>query len=254
MRVSKEEFLLINFFMDFLILALSGRGIWFLSGLRLALSAMFASAYAYIDARFRLGAAGAVLSLFTMLLIAYPVSDRRLFLRGSVTFVTAMLMMGGTMGVFAKKGHGSLEACLMGAASGTIAVMMSKAVFPANFQTKRVHLRSTLVSCTVEFSAIVDTGNLLTEPISALPVVIADQKALGRAFSEAAKSVQAFREVEYTTVSGTGRIRCIRPDRMDIRKNGKWVRAPDMWLGVYPGAFPTGVHALAPAICAQRVR
>ena len=47
-------------------------------------------------------------------------------------------------------------------------------------------------------------------------------------------------------IGGLGVIECLRTDRMEVNFSGKWRKAPDMWLGLYPGVMRGGVHALAP--------
>ena len=95
---------------------------------------------------------------------------------------------------------------------------------------------------TARFAACVDTGNRLTEPFSGQPVLIASQKLLRRVLPEA-----GFRRVAYGSVGGGGTLRCFRPERIYIDRNGRRLRAPDAWIAVYPERLPGPAQALAPA-------
>lgn len=248
MRVSIEEYLLINFLMDALILMLTVRGTYFINPVRIFAAAALASAYALMDAyrgySFYLDAC----ALAVMLLAAFPWTGFGRFLRSCVVFIAGSFLMSGCVRFFLLRGCGTLLSGAAGVISAILAVSAAKGVLFEALSDSSVLVSVRIGSAVSRFTAIIDTGNLLKEPLSALPVLIADRKALGRAFHVQALSMPSPREVEYASVSGIGRLKCIRADSVQIRRRGKWVRAPDVWLGVHPGEMPGGVHALAPGV------
>lgn len=252
MRVSIEEYLLINFLMDALILMLTVRGTYFINPARIFAAAALASGYALMDAyrgySFPLDAC----ALVVMLLTALPWENPGRFLRSCLVFVAGSFLMSGCVRFFLLRGAGTLLSGAAGAICASLGVAAAKGVLFEARPELSVLVRVRIGSVVSRFTAIVDTGNLLKEPLSALPVLIADRKALGRALHGEALSMPLLREVEYASVSGIGRLKCIRADSVQIRRRGKWVRAPDVWLGVHPGVMSGGVHALAPGVFNSR--
>lgn len=107
----------------------------------------------------------------------------------------------------------------------------------------------------VRFRALVDTGNRLHEPISGLPVMIVEEKALRRALPDgldahtaAQKLPAGWRLVRYGVLGSAGTMACFRPQRLLVSYGGKWLLAPDIWVAVYPGRIPGQVAALAPTV------
>ena len=101
------------------------------------------------------------------------------------------------------------------------------------------------------FTALIDTGNRLREPISGLPVMIVEQKRIDRLLPYGFSGEEArvgFRRVAYGGVGGNGYLSVFRPDELLVNYSTGWMRAPAIWIGVYPGRLPGGVCALAPAL------
>lgn len=101
------------------------------------------------------------------------------------------------------------------------------------------------------FTALIDTGNRLHEPISGLPVMIVEQRRIERllpyGFCEG-EAHEGFRRVAYGGMGGNGYLSAFRPDELLVNYSSGWMRAPAIWIGVYPGRMPGGVCALAPAL------
>lgn len=251
MRVCIEEFVLINFCMDFTIILLSARGLWFLSIPRIALASFAVSVYALWDQTAHLPWWMDALSFWLMSVISYPLRDISLFMNGAVVCMFAFLVMGACTSLFMRYMEATLASYAAGLLAGAAFILLAKSALNTTSQVQRVFMKVTYGAFKAEFSAIVDTGNLLKEPISALPVLIADECALGKRLYEAAGAAEKQRLVEYTAVSGIGRLRLVRADKMEILRRGRWKRAPDMWLGVKDGNTLSSVHALAPRVCAR---
>lgn len=248
MRISIEEYLLINFLMDFLFLYQAARGVWFFRAKRLLLASLLLSAYALLH---QLIALPTVLHAFMFaigMLIAFPFGDRRLFMRAVFLSAIGILVFGSTVRMCLSIGRGTLFAGASGALAGGISMSALKAVSRKEISGCSARFRVRFKEETAEFTAIIDTGNLLREPLSALPVLIADGDALGRRFTERAYKEAVFREAAFASVGGVGQMQCLQADEIIMNVSGKWERAPDMWLGLYPGRMSGSVHALAPPI------
>lgn len=102
----------------------------------------------------------------------------------------------------------------------------------------RLHGRS------VRFQALIDTGNRLREPMSGLPVLIAESSLLEDLIRDA--DGLPSRSVAFGGLGGGGTVRCFRPDEILIRRRERMVRAPAAWVAVYPGRIPGPARALAP--------
>ena len=254
MRVSIEEYFLINFLMDFLFLYQAARGTWFFHAKRLMLASLFLSAYALLQAMLPLPAA---LHAFTFVIaasIAFPLRDRRLFIRAVFLSAVGLLVFGSAVRMCLSLGGGTLMSGVSGALSGFVCMAALKAVYQKQVSGHSARFRVRFKDETAEFTAIIDTGNLLREPLSALPVLIADDEALGKRFANKAHREAYFREAAFASVGGEGQMKCLRADEIIMNVSGKWERAPDMWLGLYPGRMRGSVHALAPPTACGKVR
>lgn len=97
------------------------------------------------------------------------------------------------------------------------------------------------------FEALIDTGNRVREPLSGMPVLIAEQELL-----EALLPLVKCRRVPFAGLGGSGSLRAFQPDVLRFRSGGKWRDAPGIWLAAYPQPMAGRVHALAPAAFALR--
>ena len=95
---------------------------------------------------------------------------------------------------------------------------------------------------TARFTACLDTGNRLREPLSGQPVLVANAALLKPVLPDS-----GFRAVAYGSVGGGGTLPCFRPERLYIWENGRRRRAPEAWIAVYPRRLPGAYQALAPA-------
>lgn len=101
----------------------------------------------------------------------------------------------------------------------------------------------------VHLEALVDTGNCLREPLSHLPVLVAEEALLAPLLPSDYGHTplpRGFRMVQYGGVGGSGQMLCFLPDEIRSLRQGKWKRAPDMWVALYPGKLPGRARALAP--------
>jgi len=245
LQICAEAFLIRNFLMDFLLLMLAARGSRFISPIRLMAASVFGAVYALFSVMNAFSILLDTLCACCMLVIAFPVFPLSLFFHSALSFLIFALLSGSTVrltGGFAEKD----AALFMGAVLLFWTAAFLKGAYRHRKRLNMVRMRITYLNRKAEFTAIVDTGNLLREPISALPVMIADERALGKDFVKCVSSDRDTRRVSFATVGGEGSILCLKAHGMYIYRKNRWVNAPDMWLGVLPGKIRSGVHALVP--------
>jgi len=95
----------------------------------------------------------------------------------------------------------------------------------------------------VTLDAIIDTGNLLSEPFSGLPVIVAERDALLRVLPEGFDSFgstgkeaapSGIRVIPYSGVGGGGMMTAFRPSRITARLPGGKPVTADAYIGVLP--------------------
>ena len=176
-------------------------------------------------------------------------------LRAVSALVSVSLFMGGAQMLAANLFGSGFASAATGALAGALMYIWLGRVRQARMQTWDVQLFLRTKNGCVRFRALVDTGNRLSEPVSGLPVMIVEERAIRRALpegfdaQEAARNVpRGWRLVSYGVLGGAGRMACFRPDRLLVRYGERWLLAPDIWVAVYPGRIPGQVAALAPTV------
>ena len=91
------------------------------------------------------------------------------------------------------------------------------------------------------FPALIDTGNRLREPLSGLPVLIAEARVLRDILPPG-----GYRTLSFGGLGGVGRMACFRPDAVWIGRGAARRRGPDIWVAVSPAPLPGLCQALAP--------
>ena len=249
MEVSVEGYLAANFLFDFFLLCLSARGTWFLQLERLAPAALLGALSALAFEALALPGAAAFGALIPMCLLAYPLTDGRRFLTASVRVLLYAFVLAGAMEAVGRLGAGRAVQTLVGMAAAWAVDALSRQLRP---ERDTVQLRVWCAGRWKRFAALVDTGNLLREPLSALPVLIVDEAALGRQAYGTLAAQAGLRTAAFRTVGGNGELACVRPERLEVRVGERWRLAPDLWIGLYPGRLRGNVHALAPGVLGQK--
>lgn len=154
------------------------------------------------------------------------------------------LLLGGTgaglMYMLGASGY-SPFAALITAVLGTTVLMFLTAQRNQHDVSPMVQLTVVCGSRAVRFSAVVDTGNVLAEPLSNLPVIVAEKAALC-----GLEEGRSMRCVPFASVGGEGRLYAFLPDR--IRIDG---REYDACIAVYDGSLCPEGHALIPGRCME---
>ena len=242
MQHSLEAYFLINLVVDTALLATIARANECGRLRRILLCGILSASYAVltecVSGRLRHPLIQFLLLVILSILLC---GDADLYRWGSLSvqlFGGAMML--GSMGSFLSA-HRPLMPIMLGTGIFFLGVMLN--LHNRRMISWEVTVILSLCGRTVHFRALIDTGNRLHEPISGLPVLIAESSLL-QDFLCALHI--PFRSVAFGGVGGSGVVRCFRPDAVLIRRGDRLVRAPDVWVAVYPGKFPGASRALAP--------
>ncbi len=252
MVVSIEWFVLQNLSMDALILVLAAR----LAGVRVgwarvAGGALLGCGYAvcaYLPwGRGLLGLlprTAACAGMTLVLCMGRYVSNWRRTLRAFGFVWLSTLLMGGTgagvMYLLGAAGYGPTAALGTAAVGGGMIVLLTcqrnrRAGSPVCMLSIQMGGRR------VRFPAAVDTGNVLVEPLSNLPVIVVEKRAL-----RGMEAARPHREVPFASVGGQGVLYAYFPDRVWV--DGREVEA---MIAVYEGTLCMEGYGLIPGRCAS---
>ncbi len=234
MRISIEWFLLDNTLMNLCVLLLAAA----LSGLRIRLSLAIGLSF--------IGGVFALLSLWLFPVLLTPVPKLlfacvlafglradgwRAYVRGLLCVLLCALLLGGLMLLLTSLlGQGEVSGFKNGALVGTVetrAALLAitlAALMPRILRALRnaartgslhVPLRFTLDGAELEIDALIDTGNLLNEPVTGLPVVLVCATA------GMTKQAEGY-PVRYCGVNGEGFLYARRAQSAKICIDGTW--------------------------------
>ena len=252
-----EAYWLLNFLWDALLMALAARSLGFWRLRPVLVSAALGATLACLSGRLSWAVAALaplLMSLAASLRLAAPWRQAASGIRRApalaLRFLLASALAGGISSLIQRiLGGWSLSS--LGASMALCAVSMGlvlrRQAAPVPPETLR--LRLLWRRRAVEFPALVDTGNRLREPLSGLPVLVAEEGLLRPLLPpgcDPAALPRGFRLVGYGGVGGSGRMPCFRPDRIQALRRGAWRDAPDAWVALYPGKLPGRARALAP--------
>lgn len=99
----------------------------------------------------------------------------------------------------------------------------------------------------VSLTALVDTGNLLRDPVTCLPVIVVSRRAVQRLLPLPAPGElpPGMRLISVRTVAGPSLMPVFRPQMIHLLQNGVWRRVHAM-VGLSPDGYD-GIQALVPA-------
>lgn len=259
MPVSVEAYVLTNLVMDFLAASVLARSLGRVRWGRVTLAAALGAAYATLAQLPALGALRSPLAVAASAVALAAVALAPDSVRGAVTRGMALLAGGVFLGGVQLAAVRMLPSSpvisfLVGAALGACALMCVLAMRRRRLVTWEVRVLLSALGGQARFTALIDTGNRLREPLSGLPVLICERSVLRGVLPpdydalDASQTPPGFRMVGYGALGGGGRMRCFRPDICMVDYGNGFLRSPDLWVAVYPGKMPGGVHALAPPI------
>lgn len=241
--MSIELFLLVNALADAALLGATARALGLLRWGRVLAASLLCTLYAVLAAACPRPFAAIPLQLMLLAVVSRMIAWRcppRVWLRAAAFLAGGALIAGGAslVPVVALRGPNALPCALLGAA--LLALMLAaRRPLRGNWQ---VRLRVEVAGRTARFPALIDTGNRLREPLSGLPVLIAEQRLLDAALPDS-----GWRELRYGAVGGGGRMSCFKPSALWIERGRRLTRAPEVWIALSPGQLPGCACALAPS-------
>ena len=181
---------------------------------------------------------------------AYPRLSVPMGLRlGGYTLLTGLLLSG-VCALAWRQGVEALAAIPLG---GAVIAFFSVALkAPPGTNARCAQVEIALRGTTLRLCAMLDTGNLLTDPVSGLPVIVCSRRALlplipfaAFALEEEGALPQGFRLLSVRTCAGRGMMLCFRPDGLRLERDGAWQPCQAM-VGIAPAPYD-GMQALVPA-------
>lgn len=255
MSVSVEAYFCVNFLMNALAISAIARSLGRVHWARVFSASGLGAVYAVLaqlkPLRF-LGHWALVPCVAAILaFIALPFSSTKRYLGGVAALLGGGVFLGGIqLGLRNLFPPLSFPTFILGAVLGTLALTSFFSARRRKLVTWEVQVLLSFRGGQARFRALVDTGNRLREPFSGLPVMIVEQALLKDVLPSDwnLSLLPGFREVGYGALGGCGKLRCFRPEILLVNYGNGYLRAPDVWIAVYPGALSGSVRALAPPI------
>lgn len=177
-------------------------------------------------------------------LLAYPDVPRRLHLRMAAAGIALSIWLTGVMRLISPLMlPGTLQLLLGCALLAFFAHISSRTTAPPRCISVelRLGLRQTALT------ALVDSGNLLRDAVTGLPVIVISRRAASRlmALPSGDALLPGMRLMNVRTISGTALMTILRPDSVRILTGGEWQEAQAL-IGLSPDGYD-GFQALVPA-------
>lgn len=257
---------LINFSLDFLCLFLTDR---ILNGkgklILLVLGALIGGIYSFVPyilplptiVSFILNISAAALISF----IAFGKNTFKRFLLLTSTFIVSSALLGGLITAIYGLSGGYSEGIYTEVDALSFALICAFSAFVAlsygMICKKKIYIRSAEVrifACGKKFDTrlLADSGNLVTEPFSSLPVIVVSSYALPPPFDspESESFPLPIRAIPFSTSAGRGCFFGFRPDKIEIIRPAKKPLRVEAFIGIdterrnysgYDGLIPTSL-------------
>lgn len=256
----------INFSMDFICLFITGR---LLNRREKSLMLLCASAagalYGFLPYCLPLSP---ILSLVANLIsagilcfIAFGIQSPKPFALTTVTFMVTSALLGGMVtAIYNLAGdyHNSTYREISAPSFALICILSAlTALAYGIICRKKIHTASAEISISIgnkniRARLIADSGNLVTEPFSALPVIILSSSALPKPYDDPESKLfpLAVRAIPFSTAAGSNCFFGFRPDKIEILRLGKKPKAVEAYIAVdtlgnnfsgYDGILPTSI-------------
>lgn len=259
MEISLEAYALVNLIMNGVIIGVIARSRGRVRWGGVALGAAFGTLYAVAMACGwypQLAWPPVKLAMAVVLaLVSLSVESWRDLATGTLLLLGGTVFVGGAAQLAISLAGRSGWSLYGGSALGVAALAAALEARGRKLERWEAQVRVALDGRQASLKALVDTGNRLHEPISGLPVLIVEERAVRRMLPPSLDAARPdrhlpprFRLVAYGALGGSGKMACFRPDELLVCYGEGWLRAPDVWVAVYPGKMPGGAQALAPAV------
>ena len=191
----------------------------------------------------------ALVSCYCMVWAAYPLSSLEERLRAGASTLFAGFWLGGCAAFLWSQHLPPLFALAMSAVSLALTELALKRpvrAAPCVTQLEIVHRQNT-----ARFSCMVDSGNLLTDPVTGLPVIVCSRRSLLPVLPFAALAAwedqlaPGFRLISVRTAAGRSMMMCFRPECVSLLADGAW-EPVNAVIAVAPLSYD-GSQALVPS-------
>lgn len=187
----------------------------------------------------------AVLALVTWLVptAAWPHIPRGLRGRMRLTALALVLIM-----------TGSAQLLRTAGLSGTLLILilllpmpLLSRLLPADSQARCVTVELLCSGHRLELTALVDSGNLLRDPLTHLPVIVVSRQAAARIIPlpPPGEASPGMRLISVRTIAGSALMPVFRPDRVRLMLSGGWQETRAV-IGLSPDGY-SGFQALIPS-------
>lgn len=177
-------------------------------------------------------------------ILAWPDAPRRMRLRLAMLSAGLSLLMAGMLRLMAGLALPGPLALALGCAG----ICAMPALLPrAGDAPPCTSVRLRIASRSVTLTALVDSGNLLRDLVTGLPVIVISRRSAARLLPPHAPGVllPGMRLMTVRTISGSALMTILRPDEVSILAGQRWQRAEAL-LGLSPDGYE-GFQALVPA-------
>ena len=176
-------------------------------------------------------------------ILAWPGAPKRIWMRMIASGCFLSLGLAGVMRFMAAFGLPAAVLTLLGCLLlRAVPMLLPRPVEPPRLATVDIRHGAHRLTLT----GLIDSGNLLRDPVTALPVIVISRRAAMRLIPlpDAGKVTYPFRLITVRTVNGTGMMTVFHPDSVCLRTERGWQRVETL-LGVSPEGYD-GFQALVP--------
>ncbi len=256
----------VNFSLDYLCLFITGRILNCAgSTKRLLIASILGGLYAFVPYIFELAVYISlplhIITVFGMCFVAFGKRDAKKFFMIAGTFIVTSALMGGLVTAFyslsSQYSNGvytevdALSFCLICAFSALVALSYGLIC------RKKIHIRSAEIRIyagneKISARLLCDSGNLVTEPFSALPVIVISSSCLPPPIDTPESELFPFpiRAIPFSTSAGKSCFLGFRPDKIEILQPPRKPKRVDAFIGIdtdhksysgYDGLLPTSI-------------
>lgn len=252
----------INFSLDFLCLFITSRLLNCASGtIRLILGAVLGGAYSFLPYIFDLWLPLHLIAAGIICLIAFGRQDLKKFLVITLTFIVSSALLGGLVtslyslsGSYSNGIYTEINAlsfaliCLFSAVIALSYGLICRKKINTQCAEARIYAENKKISVRL----LADSGNLVTEPFSALPVIIVSSAVMPYPYDNPESEIfpLAVRAIPFRTTAGEGCYFGFRPHKIEILRLGKKPKTVDAYVAIdtmghtysgYDGIIPTSI-------------
>lgn len=241
MHASIEVYLLTNFMLDMALLTVVARSCGVFKLRRILIASVLCALYALLAAWKPNPWSSPFIQIGLLIPLSMLVSGRteiRLWSATGLLLLSGVMLAGGAERL--APNH-SRSAGLITTLAGLIILSLLLSLRRRIRTTWYIELCVAAGGNTTRFQALIDTGNRLREPISGLPVLIAEEHLLSKILPET-----GYRAVAFGALGGGGMLKCFHPDGIWAVTRHGLSATPDVWIAVSPGRLPGTTQALAP--------